>query len=235
MKAKHAIALALTAMAGAAHANLITNGDFSAGLSGWAVQNGGSGNWYLDTVGTTTPYSNHMTSGAGGGAGLYAVTDQGGGGFHVLSQIFTVTANQQVTIEFDLFANNWGGPLMDCGVISSGSGPCQYAMVDIVRVGANPLSRSASDVVATLLSPFVGPVPGVNPFASYTFDVSDFLIAGGDYRLRFSEVDNLGYFNLGVDNVSVTAASNAVPEPASMALLALGLGGMMLARRRKVS
>ncbi|WP_227815139.1 PEP-CTERM sorting domain-containing protein [Nitrogeniibacter aestuarii] len=234
MKAKHLIALALASVAGAANANLIANGDFNAGLSGWTVQNGGSGAWYADAVGTATPFSNHQTSSAGGGAGTYAVTDQGGAGLHVMSQVFTVSANQQVTIEFDLFANSYGGNVIDCGVIAYNVGPCQYTMVDIVRASANPLSRSGGDVVATLLSPFVDPLSNPNPFTSYAFDVSAFLATGGDFRLRFAEVDNRGYLNVGVDNVSVLAQST-VPEPASIALIGLGLTGLMVSRRKKQS
>ena len=80
MKLLKVFGIILACSAGSVHANLITNGDFSSGLTGWTATNAGSGAWYSDTVGTTTPNSLHTTSGAGGGVGTYAVTDQGGPG-----------------------------------------------------------------------------------------------------------------------------------------------------------
>ncbi|MET0012554.1 MAG: PEP-CTERM sorting domain-containing protein [Sedimenticola sp.] len=223
------LAVLLACSAGSAHANLITNGDFSAGLSGWTITDAGSGGTYADTVGTTTPYSGHTTSALGGGSGTYAVTDQGGGGYHILDQAFTVTAGQRVTVAFDLFANDYSnrGPI-DCGVISYTSGPCQYAMVDIITAGASSTSRLVSDIVATLLLPFVDAGTDPNPFTNYSFDVSSYVASGGTYRLRFTQVDNQLYFNMGVDNVSVN-----VPEPATIALLGLGLASFGFRRKIK--
>lgn len=222
----------LACSAGSVHANLITNGDFSSGLTGWTATNAGSGAWYSDTVGTTTPFSGQSTSGAGGGVGTYAVTDQSGPGTHVLDQAFTVAAGQQVTVTFDLFANDHSGvgPI-DCGVISHTSGACQYAMVDIITAGASATSRAAADVVATLLAPFVDAGANPHPFTNYSFDISSSVAAGGTYRLRFVEADNQLFFNLGVDNVSVTAES--VPEPATLALMGLGLAGIGFSRKKK--
>lgn len=232
MKALGIFGIILASTAGSVHANLITNGDFSSGLTGWAAYNAGSGAWYADTVGTTTPQSSHATSGAGGGAGTYAVTDQSGPGTHVLDQAFTVLAGQQVTVAFDLFANDYSGAgPIDCGVISHTSGPCQYAMVDIITGGASATSRAAADVVMTLLAPFVDGGSNPNPFTNYSFDISSAVAAGGTYRLRFTEVDNQFFFNMGVDNVSVTAES--VPEPTTIAILGMGLAGIGFARKKK--
>ena len=73
--------LVASAAASAAPVELLANGDFSAGLTGWSIANqaGGNGNWNLSTVGAHTPTSNHATNGTGG-SGNYAVTDQGGPG-----------------------------------------------------------------------------------------------------------------------------------------------------------
>src|SRR6185312_4133612 len=53
---------------------------------------------------------------------------------------------------------------------------------------------------------------------------------------RFGEVDNLGPLTAGVDDVSIDATPPAAaPEPATMALLGLGLGALGPARRRRSS
>jgi hypothetical protein len=49
-------------------------------------------------------------------------------------------------------------------------------------------------------------------------------------RLRFAETDNVAQMQLGVDNVAI--AVSAVPEPASTALLAVGLAALIARRRR---
>ena len=41
-----------------------------------------------------------------------------------------------------------------------------------------------------------------------SFDISQDVIAGGDFILRFAQVDNRGFFHLGIDNVSVSAIAD---------------------------
>ncbi|HRI16081.1 MAG TPA: hypothetical protein PLX89_24040 [Verrucomicrobiota bacterium] len=80
----------------ASAAELLVNGGFEAGLSGWTVtdQAGSSGSFYA-VSGTTTPLSGFGTVGPASGL-QYGLTDQGGPGAHALSQSFTVAPGSTV-------------------------------------------------------------------------------------------------------------------------------------------
>ena len=58
---------------------------------------------------------------------------------------------------------------------------------------------------------------------------------GGDLPLSFTEGDNQLFYNIGLDNISLTQ-SGGLPEPASWALMLTGFGGLgaMLRKRRRV-
>ena len=53
------------------------------------------------------------------------------------------------------------------------------------------------------------------------------------FELRFAEVDNQNFFNLGVDNVSVSFTAAGVPEPGDITLSALGLCALLWFLRRR--
>jgi hypothetical protein len=233
-----AAAVSLCAAASAAPTELITNGDFNGGFTGWAVvdQAGGSGSWFISTVGTNSPVSGNATS-AVGGSGNYAVTDQTGGGSHSLFQGFTVDAGaSSVFASFSLFANDQSGvgPI-NAGDLSYANGANQHVRVDVLKAGADPFSVNPADIVLTLLAPMID--VGANPhdFTAYNFDITSAVSGGGNFVLRFAEVDNQFFFQAGVDNVSVLADNGRLPEPASLALVTgalLGLGAVRRTRRR---
>lgn len=228
-----AAAVALLPIATASATELISNGDFETGtFAGWTVTDlaGGSGTWYIDTPGTSTPDSGSSTSAAGGSphGAFYAVSDQVGPGTHVLSQLFTWDGIGSLMLNFDMFANDAdSGPFVDPAGLDHNAGPNQHVRVDILTAAASVFDTGAG-VVSSLIAPTVDPqANNPNPFTAYGFDLSG--LGAGTYQLRFGEVDNQLFLNMGVDNVSLQAD---VPEPGTLALFAISLASLGLRRRR---
>jgi hypothetical protein len=221
--------LGSSAVSHAATIELITNGGFEAGLAGWTVTNqaGGTGNWYSDALGTTTPISNQLTSAVNGSGALYAVTDQTGPGAHALVQSFTVAPGSQVTLSFSMFANNQAAATtVNPAGLDYTANPNQHARVDILTGAAGAFDTGAG----VLGNFFLGADAGANPhpFTNYSFDITALVGGGGTFQIRFGEVDNQLFFNQGVDNVSILQT----PEPATLLLLGTGLGAALYRRRR---
>jgi hypothetical protein len=219
------------AFAGAAYAvpvQLITNGDFESGtLAGWTVNNTGAfgNNFYAIANGGGVPVSGQPTAVLSGGGNFVAVSDQNGGGGEELRQGFTVAAETtSLILEFDWFNNTHIGQF---GTAINGSE--QVGRIDILSAGAAPLDTGAG--VAMNLRLNVGTVTSFGttiPWVHETFDLSG--LAPGNYEVRFGNGQCCFYQELGVDNVSLLA----VPEPATTALLGLGLAGIGFVRRRRI-
>ncbi|MFM2025585.1 MAG: hypothetical protein RLZZ339_298 [Cyanobacteriota bacterium] len=229
---------------GTAHAaELITNGGFETGFTGWNVSiqpgsNSTSG-FFIDDANGSTPFSGQATVGPASGS-FYAVSDQGGPGAYALTQTFIVPgAASSVILSYDMFVNDWSGlgPIVNPSGLDYTSIPNQHARVDILVAGANPFSTNPADIVGNFYlgnDPFAS---NPNPYTSYSFDITSLVGAGGSYILRFAEVDNQFFFNQGVDNVSIdfTPLATPVPEPASvLGLLAIGALGAGAAWKRKL-
>lgn len=240
------LALAVPRSASAA-IELIANGDFSSALASWTVSNqlGSDGTWFDSIVGSATPTSGFPTSALGvGGAtplGGYAVTDQGGPGAHALEQSFFVPGvASSVILTFDMFANDQSGagPVVDPAGLDFTVMANQHARVDILTDGSSPLDTGAG----VLLNLFTGSDPAgsnPNPFTRYVVDITAIVGAGGLFDLRFAEVDNLRFFHMGVDNVSVLYTprdDGAVPEPMTLAVWSTlaTLGAAVAWRKRRV-
>jgi len=228
--------------ASATTVELVTNGGFeSGGFAGWTVtdQAGGSGSWF-QTSAPAGPLSGLPTVGPHTGS-FYALTDQTGPGAHSLTQAITVGAGQSsVIFSFDMFIDDYGGgPIVDPSGLDYTSGgtfaPNQFATVDLLAAGTSPLSTTTG----VLSNFFLGATPTTgagNPYIHYAFDITSLVAGGGAFDLRFAEVDNSGFFLMGIDNVSVLATSGApIPEPATLSLLGLGLVGLAARARRRTA
>ena len=192
---------------------LIVNGGFESGLTGWTVTDdaSGSGSFFANT-GTLTPLNGFPTVGAHSGTG-YAVTDQFGPGSHAISQSFAAAAGDHYTLTFSMFVNdqfggNFGG------------------LVYLVAGGGDPLAGIgqalySADTIVTNGAP--------NPYVTETIDITGDLVGGNTYQLVFFESDSVGPVNVGVDDVSLVRT----PEPAGLMPISLALLAGFVALRKK--
>lgn len=220
------LALSLILPAAASAQQMITNGGFESGLTGWTVANqaDGNGDWF-STAGVESPLSFFAIPGPQAGS-LYAVTDQTGPGSHMLFQTFTIGGPvSSATLSFWHFIQN-------SAVAASGaqndlnytSDPNQHVQVDLLSgdISGNPFGGT---VIGNFF--FGGTDFG---WTNYSQDITALLSTPGTYSLRFAEVDNQSFFQYGVDNVSL--AVNTVPEPGTYALVAVGMLALAGVKRR---
>jgi hypothetical protein len=222
-------------------AELIQNGGFETqgtdvyDITGWQVAEQGVLGSVLAQSGTVTEVTANDTVGAYQG-NYYGVLDNFGYASNALYQTFSTGAVSSATLTFQMFVNNQNasseiGNGLDY-TFDSADTPNQYVRVDLLKAGSDPFSTDNADVLQSL---YLGGANGVltaNNYASYSFDLTSSLAAGGSYVLRFATVANQSSLQLGVDNVSINAIS-AVPEADSAAMLLAGLGLMAGVMRRR--
>lgn len=200
---------------------MIQNGGFEVGLSGWSptVWPGSNGDVFTSTS-TTTPLSGRDAIGPHSGA-RYALTDMTEAGAYEISQTFNLSAAATSAIfSFAMSIDNFAGAATIGSNFDPFNGPNQYVSVDLFA--GTPSSFSTT----SLMNFYKGSTTsfGPNPYVLYTFDVTSLLNAAGNYTIRFAEVDNQGYHNMAVDDVSFVVV--ATPEPASVFLIGAGLVGI---------
>ncbi len=211
MRTLASLAIFLLAFASARADQLITNGGFESGLTGWTAASNGDGNFTANS-GTTTPLTFSDTVGAHSGT-FYAVSDDfDGSQTQTLTQSFTTpTSFTSAILSFDMFVNDIEGSAFG----SSGAG------------GEVSLLTSTGALIAVLNGPvdtFESPMGSPNPYLFYSDDITALLNANTTYELQFSSADSTGLINVGVDDVSIVtaAATSPVPEPATFSLFAIG-------------
>lgn len=227
------LALAAVLASSAFHAQateLITNGGFeTSDFTAWGVTvlPGSNGNLTVES-GTAGPLSSIANAGPSTGT-FFALSDQTGPGTYALTQGFSVVmGTTSVTLKFDLFANNsTGSTIVDPIGLDHTGAANQHARVDLLAGAAGALDTGGGVIANFYLGADAGSNP--NPWTSYTIDLTGLAVAGGTYQIRFAEVDNQGFFNMGVDNVSIAA----VPEPQTYLMLIAGLGLVAGAARRR--
>lgn len=222
----------------AAPLELISDGGFESGsFSSWTVvsQPGGSGSFFIDDATGNTPFSGQATVGPASGS-FYGVSDQSGPGAHALIQKFTLptTGFNQAILSWKMFVNDWSGlgPIVNTAGLNYTADPNQHGRVDLLSAAAadsDPLTTGVGVLANFYLS--VDPaLTNPNPYTNYSVDILPYITAGESYAVRFAEVDNQSYLNLGVDDVSVTV--NAVPGPLPAFGVAYAFGLSRRLRRR---
>jgi len=217
--------------AGQSEAALV-NGDFSAGLTGWTVSpngnaavSGGRAVLRTDGAGLTTD------------AGLESFLSLTPGVLDVLAfpgidaiegtalrQTVTVNALDQLTFDWQFLTSEPVATGRDFAFVSIT--PSALPPTELAQVGVTPLSNGNAAE---------GYVRGTG-VGSFVFQ----FLTGGTFDIGFGVVDviddDIGS-GLAIDNVVITPAPAAVPEPSSMTLLSLCslVGGGLAWRRRRTA
>ena len=168
---------------------LVRNGGFETGdLTGWGVRTIGLGGFTIND-GKLDPQSFDGPSPPFEGD-FSVITDQTGGGHHVLYQdIFVPPDARNATLRWmDKIRNH----------------STQYDFNQFFRV---EIRNTADEVLQVLFTTEPG-FPLTNNWTARTFDMGKF--RGRTVRLAFVEEDHQGYFNIHLDNVSLHLDDNGV-------------------------
>jgi hypothetical protein len=211
---------------------LLINGGFESGFTGWTIVDatGSDGTFFLQS-GTASPVNADAVPPPPGGT-TAAMTDSQGPGSHVLYQDFVVPMTlDSAVLSFDLFIGNRADEFFSPATLAFDTPALnQQARVDILLVGPDPFSVASSDVLLNLFQTNPGD-PLISGYTTFTADLTALLQAnlGQTLRLRFAETDNVFFFQLGVDEVSLETAQvpAQVPEPGALLLFGSGLAGLI--------
>jgi len=238
------VAMVVLGLPCASAADIIVNGGFENGFTGWSttgitsIQTAAFGSG--PTQGTQDAL---MESGDGSGfttaAGLASflglsagvlqgiATDQVTGG-SAINQTITVNARDALTFDWNFLTNE----------ATALSGGASTSFNDLAFVS---LSSGGTGTATKLADTFSSFTSSSTKFAAETgFSTQTITFAtGGTYTLGFGVVnvtDQFGDSGLLLDNVNVTPAVSAVPEPSTLVTTSIGVGFMGLGywwRRRR--
>ena len=116
MRTLASLAILLFAFASARADQLITNGGFESGLTGWTTSSTGDGGFFANS-GTTTPLNANATVGAHSGTNYAVSDDYSGSQTQTLTQTFTTPSSlSSATLSFEMFVNDiYGGSFGSSG------------------------------------------------------------------------------------------------------------------------
>ncbi len=178
-------------------------------FTGWTVVDlaGSSGSWFVQT-GDASPLNGFQVE-PPTDAAFAAMTDQFGPGSHILYQDVLIPSKGSAFLSFDLFLNNLAGQFATPNTLSPDEFPNQQFRVDILNPNA-----PVADVGAGVLLLVYRTEPGALASSGYrTITVSLQQFRGQVVRIRFAEVDNQSFFQVGVDRVTVGKRSKALKVP----------------------
>jgi hypothetical protein len=134
-----------------------------------------------------------------------AVTDQTGPGSNILHQTFRVPAGESA-LEMIVWYRNWAGAFFTPRMLVPHIAANQQLRIDLQPPAAGLYRLRAQDVLATVFHTRRGDPAFREPFR-LRFDLSRW--AGRLVRLRIAEVDNLFFFNAGIDAVRVVGGAGS--------------------------
>jgi hypothetical protein len=191
-------------MPAAAHAAIVSNGDFETGnLSGWQVYNdtAADGNWFTYT-GSTSPLSGLPVTAPPQGR-YAAITDQSESGLHILYQDITVPAGGSQDL-LSLTAYYFSdAPIVSRSSLDPNSGPNQQYRIDVIKPGAPITTMSGSDILRSLLATTFGDPTELGPTQRSTY--LPISTTSRTFRIRLAEVDTEDVFNASADAITVTS------------------------------
>lgn len=180
----------------------ITNGGFESGnFTGWIPQDSGSGEFTIND-GTFIPPGSGGTLPPITGS-FDVVSNQEGPGLHLLTQPFIVPAGiTNALISWNDRINNLASVFED---------PNQEFRVELLDAGLNVIQQIYSTNPG---DPLVQVGPNFRQF-----DLTAILqaLVGQQVSLRFSEEDNLLFFNLTLDDISLLISTESIAQTAGLA------------------